>query len=121
MSPFPMNQKHPYKWLRIFILEEVFVDYIQDLVITLVHSALAGEHGVMVGRDAVGTGIYFGSYESSKYLLSGLPLPGSVTYALSGAVCGIIAWCVVFPIDTAKVSSPHISQLNGRVLFNEIF
>jgi len=56
----------------------------------------------------VGTGIYFGSYESSKYLLSGLPLPGPLSYAISGAVCGIIAWCVVFPIDTAKVISPHL-------------
>lgn len=46
------------------------------------------------------------AYESSKYALSGLALPGGITYALSGAVCGIIAWCVVFPIDTAKVFSP---------------
>ena len=102
-----MNQKLPYKWLRISTLEEDFVGYIQDLVIT---SVLDSCCLLMIGRDAVGTGIYFGTYESSKYLLSGLPLPGSVTYALSGAVCGIIAWCVVFPIDTAKVSSPHVKS-----------
>jgi solute carrier family 25 carnitine/acylcarnitine transporter 20/29 len=55
-----------------------------------------------VGRDAMGTGIYFGSYESSKYLLSNIAPPGPWTYAASGALCGIVAWCVVFPIDTAK-------------------
>jgi hypothetical protein len=48
------------------------------------------------------------AYESAKYALSGLALPGGVTYAISGAVCGIIAWCVVFPIDTAKV--PHLPR-----------
>jgi hypothetical protein len=50
----------------------------------------------------MGTGIYFGSYESSKYLLSNIAPPGPWTYAASGALCGIVAWCVVFPIDTAK-------------------
>jgi hypothetical protein len=69
----------------------------------------------------MGTGIYFGSYESSKYLLSGLPLPGSITYAISGAVCGILAWCVVFPIDTAKVPILLSLLLTNRALFNEIF
>jgi ribose/xylose/arabinose/galactoside ABC-type transport system permease subunit len=38
-----------------------------------------------------------------KYLLSGSIIPGPLTYAISGAFCGVVAWCLVFPIDTAKV------------------
>ena len=63
----------------------------------------------------MGTGIYFGSYESSKYLLSNLAPPGPLTYAISGASCGIIAWCVVFPIDTAKVPPPTTLFSSGVV------
>src|SRR5271169_5565446 len=107
MDPFPTIRKLPCKWLEIYILEEVFVDCTLVLDIISVISR-AWKLLSSVGRDAVGTGIYFGSYESSKYLLSGLPLPGPLSYAISGAVCGIIAWCVVFPIDTAKVISPHL-------------
>jgi hypothetical protein len=92
----------------------------------------------------VGTGIYFSAYESLKYLLSGTGVPGPLTYAISGAFCGVVAWCIVFPIDTAKVFSPTPSHrpmplfpyftlahlvfplfvprgVDGRVLFNEIF
>jgi hypothetical protein len=65
----------------------------------------------MVARDAVGTGIYFSAYESLKYLLSGTGVPGPITYAISGAFCGVVAWCLVFPIDTAKVCIPnHMSK-----------
>jgi solute carrier family 25 carnitine/acylcarnitine transporter 20/29 len=56
-----------------------------------------------LARDAVGTGIYFSAYESTKYLLSGTAIPGPLTYAISGGCCGVVAWCLVFPIDTAKV------------------
>ena len=58
---------------------------------------------LMIARDAFGTGIYFTAYESSKYLLSGTAIPGPLTYTISGAACGVAAWCIVFPIDTAKV------------------
>jgi len=96
----------------------------------------------MVARDAVGTGIYFSAYESLKYLLSGTGVPGPITYAISGAFCGVVAWCLVFPIDTAKVcprshvqNLPRVSyhlffspsslvgdpDVDGRVLFKETF
>jgi hypothetical protein len=60
----------------------------------------------------VGTGIYFSAYESTKYMLSGSAIPGPLTYAISGGCCGVVAWCLVFPIDTAKV----ISQYNGLMI-----
>ena len=56
----------------------------------------------MIARDGFGTGIYFAAYESSKYLLSDYTL-GAWTYAISGAICGIVSWMVIFPLDTAKV------------------
>jgi len=59
--------------------------------------------GLILARDAVGTGFYFSAYETLKYLLSGTGVPGPITYAISGAFCGVVAWCLVFPIDTARV------------------
>ena len=75
---------------------------------------------VDLARDAVGTGIYFSAYESTKYLLSGGGIPGPLTYALSGASCGIVAWCIVFPIDTAKVARSFM-EADGRVSCRGIF
>jgi hypothetical protein len=61
-----------------------------------------------IARDAVGTGFYFSAYESTKYMLSGSAIPGPLTYAISGGCCGVVAWCLVFPIDTAKVTTSMI-------------
>ena len=50
-------------------------------------------------RDIVGSGIYFGVYEALKqslnsaYGVSDVNAPGAVMFA--GAVCGVLAWCVV--------------------------
>jgi len=71
---------------------------------------------VVIARDGFGTGIYFAAYESSKYLLSDYIL-GAWTYAISGAICGIVSWMVIFPLDTAKVPpQTPLSSENAPVL-----
>ncbi|OAD74600.1 hypothetical protein PHYBLDRAFT_111764, partial [Phycomyces blakesleeanus NRRL 1555(-)] len=60
--------------------------------------------GLHFVRDALGTGVYFGGYETTKYLLnqgSGQPA-GPLTQFLAGGICGILCWLVVFPIDLVK-------------------
>ncbi|KAK9365466.1 mitochondrial carrier domain-containing protein [Lipomyces kononenkoae] len=57
-------------------------------------------------RDALGTSLYFTVYESSKQLFSmynpdGGP-PGPLVIAISGGLCGIFSWAVLFPLDTMK-------------------
>ncbi|KAG2225090.1 hypothetical protein INT45_011772, partial [Circinella minor] len=54
-------------------------------------------------RDALGTGVYFGGYETTKFLLTGKErTAGPTTQFLAGGVCGILCWLVVFPIDLVK-------------------
>ncbi|KAG0742392.1 hypothetical protein G6F57_010487 [Rhizopus arrhizus] len=55
-------------------------------------------------RDAVGTGVYFGGYETTKYLLSELQnkSAGPGIQFLAGGICGIMCWLVVFPLDLVK-------------------
>ncbi|KAG1474109.1 hypothetical protein G6F56_000545 [Rhizopus delemar] len=55
-------------------------------------------------RDAVGTGVYFGGYETTKYILSELQntSAGPGTQFLAGGICGIMCWLVVFPLDLVK-------------------
>jgi hypothetical protein len=90
-----------FKWRGIFTLEEDFEDSILDSIIIWVFALCAM---LIIGRDCLGSGIYFCTYDSTKYLLSGSSIPGSLIYAISGGVCGVISWCIVFPMDTAKVS-----------------
>jgi solute carrier family 25 (mitochondrial carnitine/acylcarnitine transporter), member 20/29 len=58
-----------------------------------------------LARDIIGSGIYFGVYEAVKQSMNSLygatdvNAPGAVAFA--GAVCGVVAWCVV--------SSPAVS------------
>ncbi|KAK9237201.1 mitochondrial carrier domain-containing protein [Lipomyces kononenkoae] len=57
-------------------------------------------------RDSLGTSLYFTVYESSKQLFSmynpdGGP-PGPLVIAISGGLCGIFSWAVLFPLDTMK-------------------
>ncbi|KAI9008891.1 mitochondrial carrier domain-containing protein, partial [Phycomyces nitens] len=60
--------------------------------------------GLHFVRDALGTGVYFGGYETTKYLLNqGSDQPaGPLTQFLAGGICGILCWLVVFPIDLVK-------------------
>ncbi|KAK9478405.1 mitochondrial carrier domain-containing protein [Lipomyces japonicus] len=57
-------------------------------------------------RDSLGTSLYFTVYESSKQIIS-INNPkqdtvGLLTIAISGGLCGIFSWALVFPIDTMK-------------------
>lgn len=55
-------------------------------------------------RDSIGTGLFFYTYSTVKDDL--LTRPGeqssSWAIALSGGLCGIMAWTAVYPIDTIK-------------------
>ncbi|KAK9467891.1 mitochondrial carrier domain-containing protein [Lipomyces arxii] len=57
-------------------------------------------------RDALGTSLYFSVYESSKQLFSmytqNQEKPGPAVIAVSGGLCGIFSWALLFPIDTMK-------------------
>ncbi|RMZ81056.1 hypothetical protein DV738_g2372, partial [Chaetothyriales sp. CBS 135597] len=76
-----------------------------------------GVAGLFVGfrlhlvRDVVGSGIYFGVYEALKqslnsaYGVSDVNAPGAVLFA--GAACGVLAWCVTYPLDSMKTRSQN--------------
>ncbi|ODV91586.1 hypothetical protein CANCADRAFT_73102 [Tortispora caseinolytica NRRL Y-17796] len=54
-------------------------------------------------RDSIGTGLYFTVYESTKVLLSSPDRPITAqAIAFAGALCGMLSWMFVFPIDTKK-------------------
>ncbi|CEP18667.1 hypothetical protein [Parasitella parasitica] len=54
-------------------------------------------------RDALGTGIYFGGYESMKRILSKEGTSsGPIIHFMSGGFCGILSWLIVFPVDAIK-------------------
>lgn len=54
-------------------------------------------------RDSLGTGAYFGTYESCKYLITPKDTqPNAAIHLMSGGLSGIICWLVVFPIDLVK-------------------
>ncbi|OAD72993.1 hypothetical protein PHYBLDRAFT_113141, partial [Phycomyces blakesleeanus NRRL 1555(-)] len=56
------------------------------------------------GRDTLGTSIYFGSYESAKFIISGGNSAASnpLTHFMAGGCCGVLSWLVVFPVDLVK-------------------
>ncbi|KAI8099849.1 mitochondrial carrier domain-containing protein [Halteromyces radiatus] len=54
-------------------------------------------------RDTLGTAFYFGSYETTKRLLSGpTKESGPLTHFFAGGMCGVLSWLFVFPIDLVK-------------------
>ncbi|CCH44746.1 Calcium-binding mitochondrial carrier protein [Wickerhamomyces ciferrii] len=65
-------------------------------------------------RDALGSGLYFSIYETSKILIDAFSgganavIPGTtipmstLSITLAGAMSGIFSWVLVFPIDTVK-------------------
>ncbi|KAL1920874.1 uncharacterized protein VTP21DRAFT_11509 [Calcarisporiella thermophila] len=70
---------------------------------------LKGVRGLWYGfpshfaRDALGTGMYFGSYETWKRVISGPGNPsGPLTHFFAGGLCGIFSWLIIFPIDLVK-------------------
>ncbi|OBZ83062.1 putative mitochondrial carrier C29A3.11c [Choanephora cucurbitarum] len=65
--------------------------------------------GCHSARDALGTSIYFGGYESMKFLLSkqqaeGGATTGPLVHFMSGGFCGILSWLFVFPVDAIKTN-----------------
>ncbi|CAO3595664.1 unnamed protein product [Absidia cylindrospora] len=83
--------------------------------------ALYNGFGLHFLRDSVGTGVYFGGYETTKYLLTKKDTKsGPLTQFLAGGICGILCWLVVFPIDLVKtlkqkeVLSPTPHYRNAR-------
>jgi solute carrier family 25 carnitine/acylcarnitine transporter 20/29 len=61
--------------------------------------------GCHSARDALGTGIYFGGYESMKRILSKEgSAAGPLTHFMSGGFCGIMSWLIVFPVDAIKTN-----------------
>ncbi|RVX71892.1 hypothetical protein B0A52_04291 [Exophiala mesophila] len=62
-------------------------------------------------RDVIGSGIYFGVYETTKQSLNSYygaekaNTPGAI--AVAGAICGIGAWVVTYPLDTMKTRAQN--------------
>jgi len=67
-------------------------------------------------RDAIGTALYFGSYEAFHVALSPTGRregAGPMVHFLSGGLAGISSWLVIFPIDLVK------SRIQKTVSINE--
>jgi hypothetical protein len=72
--------------MKLFLVKHVKLKYFRCLV-----------------RDTVGTGVYFGGYETTKFILSGHnKQAGPATQFLAGGICGLMCWVVVFPLDLVK-------------------
>lgn len=67
-------------------------------------------------RDALGTALYFGSYEAFHLALSPTGKrdgAGPLIHFLSGGLAGMSSWLLIFPIDLVK------SRIQKTVSFNE--
>ncbi|KAF3936367.1 hypothetical protein ABW19_dt0200017 [Dactylella cylindrospora] len=53
-------------------------------------------------RDVLGTGIYFMMYETFKRSFSSAEGTSHVAIAVSGGLCGLISWAMIYPIDSSK-------------------
>lgn len=53
-------------------------------------------------RDSIGTGIYFGTYETVKQTMTTVGNNSSLAVVVSGGLCGIVSWAMIYPIDSAK-------------------
>ncbi|KAJ1654062.1 hypothetical protein IWQ61_005941 [Dispira simplex] len=74
-------------------------------------------------RDSLGTAVYFGTYETAKRLLSTTESPpGPLVHFLSGGLCGVFSWIIIFPVDLVKsviqkdaLQPPERSKYHGFV------
>lgn len=59
-------------------------------------------------RDTLGTGLYFGMYDSAQHIIHHSRadlfenVPTAVTTFLSGSVAGVSSWALIYPIDLVK-------------------
>jgi hypothetical protein len=81
-------------------------------------------------RDTVGTAVYFGGYETTKYVLNGgnkSTVGSPLTQFLSGGICGIMCWLVVFPLDLVKtliqkeILHPNPTYKNAKQCVQDIY
>ncbi|KAF8248297.1 mitochondrial carrier [Wilcoxina mikolae CBS 423.85] len=53
-------------------------------------------------RDSLGTAMYFTFYEGGKTLFSSPEGPSPWGIAVSGGLCGLLSWILIYPVDSAK-------------------
>ena len=67
--------------------------------------------GLHLKRDTLGSGIYFGVYETTKQSLNsyyGAEKANSAgAIAMAGALCGVGAWVFTYPLDTMKTRAQN--------------
>jgi hypothetical protein len=67
--------------------------------------------GLHLKRDTIGSGIYFGVYETTKQSLNsyyGAEKANSAgAIAMAGAICGVGAWVFTYPLDTMKTRAQN--------------
>ncbi|KAJ3349828.1 hypothetical protein HDU83_000275 [Entophlyctis luteolus] len=57
-----------------------------------------------LARDFIGTGLYFGGYETLKLVFTPKgETAGSMVHMLAGGVSGTLSWIVLFPIDLVSL------------------
>lgn len=60
----------------------------------------------MFVRDAIGSGVYFGVYDSIRSAVSltlfDSPEPHPVSVAIAGGLSGAFSWVLIYPLDTIK-------------------
>lgn len=60
----------------------------------------------MLVRDAIGSGVYFGVYDSIRTAISlfvyNTPEPRPLSVAIAGGLSGAFSWIVIYPLDTIK-------------------
>lgn len=69
-------------------------------------SSLYAGYRYMIVRDIIGSGIYFGVYESMRSAVSLLvfnsPESHPLSVAIGGALSGMVCWASIYPLDTLK-------------------
>lgn len=71
-------------------------------------------YGYHACRDSLGTGLFFSTYHRMKLWLGGGGQDARPwVHAVSGGTCGIVAWTLVYPIDTLKAVTQR-DLLSGR-------
>jgi len=81
----------------------------QTLANIVKHRGLSGMYtglNLHLLRDTLGTGIYFATYESSKQILTTVSGKDAhknpIAVLVAGALCGIVSWALIYPIDSVK-------------------